>query len=275
MALTFYRPPFISRWLARRSASNPWLVRNADRLPPWPVLDRAPEEAPVFVVANENHVQVVCKCDAGNTVSFPLILAVAYLVLFVALTSLSAHMALAEYPSEFAIWMGALALLSLLLAFLPAYALAIALRQLRSYIRMRRGKRPPHTVTFDRRNQTVSLPPVGEGEYIEVPWQELQVIPEYSPGSYGGHFGGFSALRPDNHLSVPLGRLQEEWDFYCWYMDPRKPLPPGRVFDPYRKRDDERRAREYGPEVLRRYPSAFTDGSLEPVGRRRQGGYSS
>ncbi|MCG5533378.1 hypothetical protein LRF89_07975 [Halorhodospira sp. 9621] len=170
---------------------------------------------------------------------------------------------------------GALALLSLLLAFLPAYALAIALRQLRSYIRMRRGKRPPHTVTFDRRNQTVSLPPVGEGEYIEVPWQELQVIPEYSPGSYGGHFGGFSALRPDNHLSVPLGRLQEEWDFYCWYMDPRKPLPPGRVFDPYRKRDDERRAREYGPEVLRRYPSAFTDGSLEPAGRRRQGGYSS
>ena len=266
MALTFYRPPFISRWLARRSAAKPWLTQDADRLPPWPILDGAAKEGPGAVIANEYSIEIPCKCDTQGLFSSPLVMGFAYLGLCLAMALSSGHMALVEYPSEFAIWMGSLAVLSLLLAFLPGYALVIALRQLRSYLRMRRGKRPPHTITFDRRNQTVSLPPVGEGEYIEVPWQELQVIPEYSPGSYGGHFGGFSALRPDNHLSVPLGRLQEEWDFYCWYMDPRKPLPPGRVFDPYRRRADERRAREFGPEVLRRYPSALTDGSLEPPG---------
>ncbi|WP_144446094.1 hypothetical protein [Halorhodospira halophila] len=170
--------------------------------------------------------------------------------------------AVEDFPAWYFSVMVFAAMFSAGLAALTAFSLWISLRQLRSYIRMRRGKRPPHTVTFDRRKQTVSLPPVGEGDYIEVPWRELEVIPEYSPGSYGGHFGGISALRPDNHLSVPLGRMQEEWDFYCWYMDPRKPLPPGRVFDPYRQRDDERRAREYGPEVLHRYPSALTDGTL-------------
>jgi len=266
MALTFYRPPFISRWLARRSAAKPWMTPQSDRLPPWPILDRASRETPSVVSADDGCVEVRSKSDTAEVVLSPLVAGGMYSLSFLAGFVIAAWATLLEYPSGFSMLTGVLAVLSLLLAFLPGYALVIALRQLRSYLRMRRGKRPPHTITFDRRNQTVSLPPVGEGEYIEVPWQELQVIPEYSPGSYGGHFGGFSALRPDNHLSVPLGRLQEEWDFYCWYMDPRKPLPPGRVFDPYRRRADERRAREFGPEVLRRYPSALTDGSLEPPG---------
>ena len=32
-----------------------------------------------------------------------------------------------------------------------------------------------------------------------------------------------------------------------WYMDPNRPLPPGKIFDPYRKRDFERRRAEGFP----------------------------
>jgi len=40
------------------------------------------------------------------------------------------------------------------------------------------------------------------------------------------------------------------WEFVVWYMDKNRPLPPGKVFDPYRKRDYERRKAEGFPEPL-------------------------
>ena len=36
----------------------------------------------------------------------------------------------------------------------------------------------------------------------------------------------------------------KSWSFIVWYMDKNRPLPPGKVFDPYRKRDYERRKAE-------------------------------
>ena len=39
----------------------------------------------------------------------------------------------------------------------------------------------------------------------------------------------------------------EYWSFYVWYMDKNRPLPPGSAFDPYRKKDYERRKAEGFP----------------------------
>lgn len=45
----------------------------------------------------------------------------------------------------------------------------------------------------------------------------------------------------------------ESWSLLVWYMDKNRPLPPGTAFDPYRKRDEERRKKEGYPPPL--YPS--------------------
>lgn len=42
----------------------------------------------------------------------------------------------------------------------------------------------------------------------------------------------------------------EYWSFYVWYMDKNRPLPPGSAFDPYRKKDFERRKAEGFPPPL-------------------------
>ena len=54
-------------------------------------------------------------------------------------------------------------------------------------------------------------------------------------------------LSTDIHIDY---RPISSWSFIVWYMDKNRPLPPGKVFDPYRKRDYERRKAEGFPEPL-------------------------
>ncbi|SEP20222.1 hypothetical protein [Aquisalimonas asiatica] len=61
--------------------------------------------------------------------------------------------------------------------------------------------------------------------------------------------------------------------FYSWYMDRSKPLPPDEVFDPYRERDEERRLREYGPEVVRQFPASLTGPGTRLVTRMGMAGF--
>ncbi len=42
----------------------------------------------------------------------------------------------------------------------------------------------------------------------------------------------------------------EYWSFMVWYMDRNRPLPPGTAFDPYRKKDFERRKTAGFPKPL-------------------------
>ena len=42
----------------------------------------------------------------------------------------------------------------------------------------------------------------------------------------------------------------KDWSFMVWYMDRNRPLPTGKIFDPYRKTDYERRKAEDFPEPL-------------------------
>ena len=48
-------------------------------------------------------------------------------------------------------------------------------------------------------------------------------------------------------------KLSGNWSFIVWYMDKNRPLPPGEAFDPYRKKDFQRRKSEGFPPPL--YPS--------------------
>ncbi|SNR14451.1 hypothetical protein [Tenacibaculum jejuense] len=59
-----------------------------------------------------------------------------------------------------------------------------------------------------------------------------------------------------------IKRLCEVRSFYSWYMDKNRPLPPGTAFDPYRKKDFERRKAEGFPKPL--YPSRFETPEATP-----------
>ena len=48
-------------------------------------------------------------------------------------------------------------------------------------------------------------------------------------------------------------KISGNWSFIVWYMDKNRPLPPGEAFDPYRKKDFQRRKSEGFPPPL--YPS--------------------
>ena len=54
-------------------------------------------------------------------------------------------------------------------------------------------------------------------------------------------------------LSGTTSYIEEYWSFVVWYMDCNRPLPPGKLFDPYRDADFERRKSEGFPPPL--YPS--------------------
>ncbi|SEP20235.1 hypothetical protein [Aquisalimonas asiatica] len=134
-------------------------------------------------------------------------------------------------------------------------------------VRKGRGE-PALRIVFDREKGQVLLPPVGRGEYETVDWEDLVVCDAGVPKPHGGAHKLIKALRPGDHKAVTIDGdwpdREQFWALCCWYMDRSKPLPPDEVFDPYRERDEERRLREFGPEVVRQFPASLTD--------RRMGG---
>ncbi|BCR03035.1 hypothetical protein DESUT3_01040 [Desulfuromonas versatilis] len=105
-------------------------------------------------------------------------------------------------------------------------------------------KRPKERLMiFDRENGTVTLPPRFWGEHEVVPFHELKVKRIRNLGSIV-NFYVLAAFRPSDGQAIEFGLVQDnwkDWAFYCWYMDKSRPLPPGKVFDPYRERDEARR----------------------------------
>ena len=72
----------------------------------------------------------------------------------------------------------------------------------------------------------------------------------------GGYGAGMAtlALLHQNKLTAYSAILEstplQSWSFIVWYMDKNRPLPPGKVFDPYRQKDYERRKKEGFPKPL-------------------------
>ena len=108
---------------------------------------------------------------------------------------------------------------------------------------------PSKKIILDRLNGIITFPNVFYGKPITMPFDKvlaaLKLNGKNGPVSLG--FYHHKILATDIDLDyTPI----KSWSFIVWYMDKNRPLPPGKVFDPYRKRDYERRKAEGFPEPL-------------------------
>jgi len=99
----------------------------------------------------------------------------------------------------------------------------------------------------------------GLGSYT-MPYDKVRY--DISVGQMGS--GLLTVSLPVRHfLAKSVGGVPErDISFLTWYMDKNRPLPLGRAFDPYRKRDYERRKAEGFPEPL--YPSHIVTEEYKP-----------
>ena len=105
---------------------------------------------------------------------------------------------------------------------------------------------PKKILILDRLNGIITFPGFLYGKPITMSFEE--VLAQIKGRGYG------LALLHKNKITFYDVDLEYEplrsWSFMVWYMDKNRPLPPGKVFDPYRKRDYERRKAEGFPEPL-------------------------
>ena len=108
---------------------------------------------------------------------------------------------------------------------------------------------PPKKIILDRLNGIITFPGVFYGKPITMPFDKvlaaLKLNGKNGPVSLG--FYHHKILATDIDLDYTP---KSSWSFIVWYMDKNRSLPPGKVFDPYRKRDYERRKAEGFPEPL-------------------------
>ena len=109
---------------------------------------------------------------------------------------------------------------------------------------------PKKILILDRLNGIITFPGFLYGKAITMPFEE--VLAEVR-GGYGAGSPTLALLH-QNKLTAYSAILEstplQSWSFIVWYMDKNRPLPPGKVFDPYRQKDYERRKKEGFPKPL-------------------------
>ena len=109
---------------------------------------------------------------------------------------------------------------------------------------------PKKILILDRLNGIITFPGFLYGKPITMPFEE--VLAEVR-GGYGAGMATLALLH-QNKLTAYSAILEstplQSWSFMVWYMDKNRPLPPGKVFDPYRQKDYERRKKEGFPKPL-------------------------
>ena len=108
---------------------------------------------------------------------------------------------------------------------------------------------PPKKIILDRLNGIITFPGIFYGKPITIPFDKVLPVSKFN-GIGAGESLGFchhKILATDIDLDYTP---KSSWSFIVWYMDKNRSLPPGKVFDPYRKRDYERRKAEGFPEPL-------------------------
>ena len=109
---------------------------------------------------------------------------------------------------------------------------------------------PKKILILDRLNGIITFPGFLYGKAITMPFEE--VLAEVR-GGYGAGMATLALLH-QNKLTAYSAILEstplQSWSFMVWYMDKNRPLPPGKVFDPYRQKDYERRKKEGFPKPL-------------------------
>ena len=108
---------------------------------------------------------------------------------------------------------------------------------------------PSKKIILDRLNGIITFPNVFYGKPITIPFDKvlaaLKLNGMGAPVSLGFYHHKILATNIDLDY-----RPKSSWSFIVWYMDKNRSLPPGKLFDPYRKRDYERRKAEGFPEPL-------------------------
>ena len=108
---------------------------------------------------------------------------------------------------------------------------------------------PPEKIILDRLNGIITFPGVFYGKPITMPFDKvlaaLKLNGKNGPVSLGFYHHKILATNIDLDYTP-----KSSWSFIVWYMDKNRSLPPGKLFDPYRKRDYERRKAEGFPEPL-------------------------
>ena len=109
---------------------------------------------------------------------------------------------------------------------------------------------PKKILILDRLNGIITFPGFLYGKPITMSFEE--VLAEVR-GGYGAGMATLALLH-QNKLTAYSAILEstplQSWSFMVWYMDKNRPFPPGKVFDPYRQKDYERRKKEGFPKPL-------------------------
>ncbi len=116
---------------------------------------------------------------------------------------------------------------------------------------------PIKEIILDRLHGKITYPRLfGNKEHRTIQFDSLHV---YATMTTTGDFAatGKTIRIKDRKYSytwdLESSNPDEYWSFMVWYMDRNRPLPPGTAFDPYRKKDFERRKTAGFPKPL--YPS--------------------
>ncbi|WP_053056783.1 hypothetical protein [Tenacibaculum mesophilum] len=137
---------------------------------------------------------------------------------------------------------------------------------------------PKKELVLDRMKGTISYPHLFFSRKQEtVPFWLVTV---YKNLQTGGDFAptGYSLILRDRkqNFTWTLANREVEsyWSFMVWYMDKNRPLPDGKIFNPYRQADFDRRLKEGFPQPL--YPSFIPTDEHTPeqqAMRRRMAGW--
>ena len=114
--------------------------------------------------------------------------------------------------------------------------------------------KPKKKVILDRMNGVVTFPGFLYSKPYTMSFENI-VAGLGKIGTNGGvrltffHYNGITGTE----INIGSYEIPKAWSFIVWYMDKNRPLPPGEAFDPYRKKDFQRRKAEGFPPPL--YPS--------------------
>ena len=131
---------------------------------------------------------------------------------------------------------------------------------------------PIKEIVLDRLDGKISYPRLfGNKEHRTIQFDSLHVFETMTTSGDFAATGKKIRIRDrkyDYSWDLESRYPEEYWSFMVWYMDKNRPLPPGTAFDPYRKKDFERRKAEGFPKPL--YPSRFETPEVTPAQQKER-----
>lgn len=107
----------------------------------------------------------------------------------------------------------------------------------------------PQKLIFDRKNGLIHFP-----RYFFMPFKSIPLHEICSPTTFRFQFN-IAQPRMITNILIP----DSFSSFYSLYMDRNRPLPLGKIFDPYREKDFKRRQSEGFPEPICKSHTPITD----------------